>query len=60
MRSSCRCWWDANCAWDAFGVCAALHVDGRISTTCPDCEALPEIDVIDEASPPTDDLPCAG
>ena len=23
-------WWYANCAWDAFGVCAALGVDGRI------------------------------
>jgi len=22
--------WYANCAWDAFGVCAALGVDGRI------------------------------
>ena len=34
-------WWYANCAWDAFGICAALHVDGRIETTCPDCgEAL--------------------
>jgi len=22
---------------DAFGICAALHVDGRIETTCPDC-----------------------
>ncbi len=30
-------WWYANCAWDAFGVCAALHVDGRIETSCPDC-----------------------
>jgi hypothetical protein len=30
-------WWDANCAWDAFGVCAALHVDGRIESVCPDC-----------------------
>ena len=29
--------WYANCAWDAFGICAALHVDGRIETTCPDC-----------------------
>jgi hypothetical protein len=33
--------WDANCAWDAFGICAALGVDGRIETSCPDCgEAL--------------------
>lgn len=30
-------WWYANCAWDAFGVCAALRVDGRIETSCPDC-----------------------
>ena len=29
--------WYANCAWDAFGICAALHVDGRFETTCPDC-----------------------
>ena len=21
-------WWYANCAWDALGVCAALHADG--------------------------------
>jgi hypothetical protein len=30
-------WWYANCAWDAFGICASLHVDGRIETSCPDC-----------------------
>jgi hypothetical protein len=30
-------WWYANCAWDAFGICAALHGDGRIETSCPDC-----------------------
>ncbi|MGY1679315.1 organomercurial lyase [Geodermatophilus sp. SYSU D01176] len=30
-------WWYGNCAWDAFGICAALHTDGRIDTTCPDC-----------------------
>jgi hypothetical protein len=29
--------WYANCAWDAFGICAALHADGTIDTTCPDC-----------------------
>jgi len=23
-------WWYANCAWDAFGICAALDADGRI------------------------------
>ena len=30
-------WWFANCAWDAFGICAALGVDGRVETTCADC-----------------------
>jgi hypothetical protein len=30
-------WWYANCAWDAFGICAALDTDGGIQTTCPDC-----------------------
>ena len=30
-------WWYANCAWDAFGICAALHVDGVIEASCPDC-----------------------
>jgi Alkylmercury lyase len=29
--------WYGNCAWDAFGICAALHVDGRVDTSCPDC-----------------------
>jgi hypothetical protein len=27
--------WYANCAWDAFGICAALRVDGEIDTSCP-------------------------
>jgi hypothetical protein len=30
-------WWYANCAWDAFGICAALQADGQIQTSCPDC-----------------------
>jgi Alkylmercury lyase len=30
-------WWYANCAWDALGICAALHVNGKIETSCPDC-----------------------
>jgi hypothetical protein len=29
--------WYANCAWDAFGICAALDSDGEIDTRCPDC-----------------------
>jgi Alkylmercury lyase len=30
-------WWYGNCAWDAFGICAALRSDGRIESSCPDC-----------------------
>jgi hypothetical protein len=30
-------WWYANCAWDGFGICAALGVDGDIETECADC-----------------------
>lgn len=29
--------WFANCAWDAFGIGAALHVDCEFETHCPDC-----------------------
>lgn len=29
--------WFANCAWDAFGICAALDADGVITTSCPCC-----------------------
>jgi Alkylmercury lyase len=33
--------WFGSCAWDAFGILAALETDGRIETACPDCgEAL--------------------
>jgi hypothetical protein len=42
-----HCWY-ANCAWDAFGVCAALHVDGRIETSCPDCGDPIAVEVRDE------------
>jgi len=38
-------WWYANCAWDAFGVCAALQTDGRIETSCPDCGDPISVDV---------------
>jgi len=27
----------ANCAWDAFGIAAALKRDADIESTCPDC-----------------------
>ena len=47
VRASGR-WWYANCAWDAFGICAALHADGRIETSCPDCGEPVQVDVVDE------------
>jgi hypothetical protein len=40
-------WWYANCAWDAFGILAALHVDGHVSSSCPDCGEAIELDVRD-------------
>ena len=47
--------WYANCAWDAFGVCAALHADGHISASCADCGEPLEIDVRDQR-PDAEDL----
>jgi hypothetical protein len=41
-------WWYGNCAWDAFGICAALHTDGRIETACADCGEELVVDVRDE------------
>ncbi|MGH2946834.1 MAG: organomercurial lyase [Solirubrobacteraceae bacterium] len=41
-------WWYANCAWDAFGICAALQVDGRIETSCADCGEAIAVGVRDE------------
>ena len=39
--------WFANCAWDALGIPAALHTDGRVETTCPDCGDPIAFDVVD-------------
>ena len=44
--------WYANCAWDAFGIPAALGVDGSIETSCPDCAEPIEIDVRDRRPEP--------
>jgi hypothetical protein len=41
-------WWYGNCAWDALGICAALHVDGRIETSCPDCGERIALEVRDQ------------
>jgi Alkylmercury lyase len=38
-------WWYGNCAWDALGICAALRTDGRIETSCPDCDETIAFDV---------------
>lgn len=37
--------WYANCAWDAFGIGAALHVDSVIEAECPDCHEPLRIEV---------------
>lgn len=37
--------WYANCAWDSFGIGAALKVDSTIQTECPDCQTLIDIEV---------------
>ena len=41
--------WYANCAWDAIGICAALHLDGRIETSCADCGERIAIELHDQA-----------
>jgi hypothetical protein len=41
-------WWYGNCAWDAFGICAALHEDGVVETSCPDCGEALHIEVPDQ------------
>ena len=40
--------WYGNCAWDAFGIPAALHVDGHVSSSCPDCGEPIEIEIRNE------------
>jgi hypothetical protein len=39
--------WFANCAWDAFGIGAALQVDSVVESTCPDCGASLRVTVTD-------------
>jgi Alkylmercury lyase len=38
----------ANCAWDAFGIAAALKRDAAIESTCPDCDEPLTFDIRDE------------
>ena len=37
--------WFANCAWDAFGIGAALTADSTIHTECADCHVPLDLDV---------------
>ncbi len=37
--------WYSNCAWDSFAVCAALHSDGRIESSCADCDEPLSVEV---------------
>ncbi|MGH8959348.1 MAG: organomercurial lyase [Acidimicrobiia bacterium] len=47
--------WFANCAWDAFGIGAALRVDSTIETVCPDCSHPIRLSVTDGV--PDDEAP---
>jgi len=49
-------WWYANCAWDAFGICAALRTNGRLELPCPDCGEAIAIEV-EGGKPDRADLP---
>jgi hypothetical protein len=46
--------WYGNCVWDAFGIPAALGVDGYVSTTCVDCGEPLEVDVVESRPRPSD------
>jgi hypothetical protein len=49
-------WWYSNCAWDSFAICAALHRDGRIESSCPDCGEPLAVDVRDRKAVQRDHL----
>jgi hypothetical protein len=46
--------WDANCAWDALGILAALGLDGAVHTACADCSEPLRVEVRDAALVPTE------
>ena len=46
--------WFANCAWDAFGIGAALQADSTIHTECADCRTPLDIVVRDGRPDDTD------
>lgn len=47
--------WYANCAWDGFGIGAALGVDSTIHTECPDCHERLDL-VVRDGRPDRTDL----
>lgn len=53
VESGGKRWW-GNCIWDALGILASMHRDGRVSTSCPDCgeplEAVVEDGAITDAT----------
>lgn len=48
-----RRWW-GGCAWDSFGISAALHLDVRIDTACPYCGAELSYRCGPETAPPAE------
>jgi hypothetical protein len=46
--------WFGNCVWDAFGIPAALGVDGHVSTTCLACGEALEAGLVDGRIEPDD------
>jgi hypothetical protein len=55
VRAAGRLWY-ANCAWDAFGIPAALGVDGHLSSRCACCDEPIAIDVVERAPVPDDSV----
>jgi hypothetical protein len=39
--------WSGNCIWDALGILATLHADGRVLTSCAGCGDALALEVID-------------
>ena len=53
VRAAGRSWF-ANCAWDAFGIGAALRVDSTIHAECADCHSSLTVNVRAGQPDPTD------
>jgi hypothetical protein len=51
-------WWTGTCCWDALGIPAALHGDGRIETECACCGERLDLAVVDGELSEGADLLC--